>query len=414
VSFGGSGDHYAHYLQLQDGRSLMTWTKRCNGAFTEQMIPQRCGESGHEHCPPLCRKDEHGTGLRGILSEADGETFDYSFTKDVMVLTEQDDSYAYNAFGLSTGPKRGGFDGGWVMASGCLCGFGNTIQLKDGSLLTVYTYQNATEANMSMDINYAYNKTCCEKNLTCCDSYSIPPYEPHAGFQWPNAQHVGMVRWRVPPPHGAPAPPAPPRPCPAPPPPAPPAPPSPPAPPAINVAITPPIMIKAQGAMGLTMIRTVNATGAQPPGYGATIPIVAGASITLETTANEHDRYFVTATDAGVAPTGDIGLGFWVLQLRVAMEGGELQVSPGRHCHSTLSLIVVGCHSLGIYTVVLLSLLSFSVKMTMSPLATCIAGALVELRGGHGWGWQFYRQWPGGQCAGEPCLCESKWSGGRG
>ena len=28
---------------------------------------------------------------------------------------------------------------------------------------------------------------------------------------------------------------------------------------------------------------------------------------------------------------------------------------------------VVGCHSLGIYTVILLALLSFSVKMTVSP-----------------------------------------------
>jgi hypothetical protein len=42
--------------------------------------------------------------------------------------------------------------------------------------------------------------------------------------------------------------------------------------------------------------------------------------------------------------------------------------TPGRHCHSTLS--VVGCHSLGICTVILLSLLSFSVKMTVSPWAT--------------------------------------------
>ena len=45
--------------------------------------------------------------------------------------------------------------------------------------------------------------------------------------------------------------------------------------------------------------------------------------------------------------------------------------SPGRHCHSTLSLTVIGCHSLGIYilVVVLLSLLSFSVKMTVLPWA---------------------------------------------
>ena len=42
----------------------------------------------------------------------------------------------------------------------------------------------------------------------------------------------------------------------------------------------------------------------------------------------------------------------------------------GRPCHSTLSLTVTDCHSLGIYKVILLSLLSFSVEMTVSPLAT--------------------------------------------
>jgi hypothetical protein len=40
--------------------------------------------------------------------------------------------------------------------------------------------------------------------------------------------------------------------------------------------------------------------------------------------------------------------------------------SPGRHCHSpqsTLPLSVIGCHPLGIYTVILLP---FSVKITVS------------------------------------------------
>ena len=44
--------------------------------------------------------------------------------------------------------------------------------------------------------------------------------------------------------------------------------------------------------------------------------------------------------------------------------------SPGRHCHSMLSLTVVDCHSLAIYTLLLLSLLSFAVKMTVSPRAS--------------------------------------------
>jgi hypothetical protein len=41
--------------------------------------------------------------------------------------------------------------------------------------------------------------------------------------------------------------------------------------------------------------------------------------------------------------------------------------SPGRFCHSTLSLAVIGRHSLGIYILILLPLLSFSAKMTVLP-----------------------------------------------
>jgi hypothetical protein len=40
--------------------------------------------------------------------------------------------------------------------------------------------------------------------------------------------------------------------------------------------------------------------------------------------------------------------------------------SPGRHYHPTLSVVGIGSHSLGIYAVTLLSLLSFSAKMTVS------------------------------------------------
>jgi hypothetical protein len=40
--------------------------------------------------------------------------------------------------------------------------------------------------------------------------------------------------------------------------------------------------------------------------------------------------------------------------------------SHGRHCHSTLSLTVIGYHSLGIYILILLSL---AVEMTVPPMA---------------------------------------------
>ena len=43
--------------------------------------------------------------------------------------------------------------------------------------------------------------------------------------------------------------------------------------------------------------------------------------------------------------------------------------SPGRHCHDALPLTVIDRHPLGIYTVILLLLLSFYVEMTVSPWA---------------------------------------------
>jgi hypothetical protein len=44
------------------------------------------------------------------------------------------------------------------------------------------------------------------------------------------------------------------------------------------------------------------------------------------------------------------------------------QRGPGRCCH-TPALTVIGCHCLGVYTVILLSLLSFLVRMTVPPVA---------------------------------------------
>ena len=49
---------------------------------------------------------------------------------------------------------------------------------------------------------------------------------------------------------------------------------------------------------------------------------------------------------------------------RASASSGSARSRPshGRVCHSTLSLTAIGCHSLGIYTVVLLPLLSFLSK----------------------------------------------------
>ena len=49
-----------------------------------------------------------------------------------------------------------------------------------------------------------------------------------------------------------------------------------------------------------------------------------------------------------------------------ALERLPLEGCPGRHCHSARPLAVIDCHSVGIYTGVLLPLLSFSAKMTVS------------------------------------------------
>jgi hypothetical protein len=54
-----------------------------------------------------------------------------------------------------------------------------------------------------------------------------------------------------------------------------------------------------------------------------------------------------------------------------ASSEGRAGILPhtGRHCHSTLPLTVIHCHCLGVYTVILLPLLSLSVEITVSPLA---------------------------------------------
>jgi hypothetical protein len=43
--------------------------------------------------------------------------------------------------------------------------------------------------------------------------------------------------------------------------------------------------------------------------------------------------------------------------------------NPGWHCHSALSLAAIGCHPLVIHTVIWLSLLSLSAKVTVSLVA---------------------------------------------
>ena len=88
--FGTYGEMYPRFLKLADGRLLLTFTVRSGST------------------------DGYGLGLRAILSHDDGDTWD--FRHDRLVISD-----------TNTGASGGGF--------------GNTVQLPDGSLVSVYSYR---------------------------------------------------------------------------------------------------------------------------------------------------------------------------------------------------------------------------------------------------------------------------------
>ena len=101
---GWLGTMYNHLLGLQDGRVLNTFTRRCNGV-------------GPNPAASACQSDGYGTGLRGLLSYDDGNTMDFS--RDYMVLSASDD------------------DSNLLLShEGCACGYGATLQLSNGVLVT--------------------------------------------------------------------------------------------------------------------------------------------------------------------------------------------------------------------------------------------------------------------------------------
>ena len=93
VDFGDYGMHYIRPLRLADGRLLVTYTQRST-------------------LYPL--------GLRAIVSYDDGDTWDFS--ADQIVIEGR------TPWGLQSGG-----------------GFGNTVQLVDGELLSCYSHRNAGE-----------------------------------------------------------------------------------------------------------------------------------------------------------------------------------------------------------------------------------------------------------------------------
>ncbi len=89
-NFGQYGEMYPRFLALEDGRLLLTFTVRSNST------------------------DGHGLGLRAIVSKDGGNSWD--FDRDRIVISD-----------VNHGSSGGGF--------------GNTIQLADETLLSVYSYR---------------------------------------------------------------------------------------------------------------------------------------------------------------------------------------------------------------------------------------------------------------------------------
>ena len=90
--FGHYGEMYPRFLQLQDGRLLLTFTVRSNST------------------------DEHALGLRALISDDDGESWD--FDHDRLIIDD-----------INQGASGGGY--------------GNTVQLKDGGLVSCYSYRGS-------------------------------------------------------------------------------------------------------------------------------------------------------------------------------------------------------------------------------------------------------------------------------
>ena len=121
-------------LRLHDGRVLLTFTQRCNGLG--RMTSSGFGVNGSNACHGGNLTDGYGTGLRGLLSYDDGASWD--FESDYLVISAQDDEHNKVMDGdhIPDPTAPGGPKALWAM--GCSCGYGSTVQLSDGSLVTPY------------------------------------------------------------------------------------------------------------------------------------------------------------------------------------------------------------------------------------------------------------------------------------
>jgi hypothetical protein len=129
------GSMYTHFLRLHDDRVLLTWTKRIAS------LPTAAYDD-----------DGYGAGTRGLLSYDDG--LSWHPDTDYIIIQAQNDSW--NPVCREGGP--------------CRVGFGNTLQLPNGTLLSVY----------------------------CRDTPTVMPQRTAKG----NTQNqilVSLVRWNLPP-----------------------------------------------------------------------------------------------------------------------------------------------------------------------------------------------------------------------
>lgn len=106
--FGTYGEMYPRFLRLKEGRLLLTFTVRSNST------------------------DGQPLGLRAIISPDDGETWD--FEHDRIVISNRND-----------GPSGGGF--------------GNTIQLADGTLVSCYSYRGPDDKTHVEAVRWMLPKT---------------------------------------------------------------------------------------------------------------------------------------------------------------------------------------------------------------------------------------------------------------
>ena len=130
-SFGTVAEMYPRILELRDGRLLLTFTVRCG----VDVLPPHLGKPSM--CPSgsgprkiakkgLCyydcnhTADGHGLGLRAVLSTDKGLSWD--FENDRLVIGEQQP--------LTSPQPSGG-------------GFGNTVEMADGHLLSVFSYKKS-------------------------------------------------------------------------------------------------------------------------------------------------------------------------------------------------------------------------------------------------------------------------------